>query len=269
MGVAEANNSVPNLALEAWGGTDVGMKRRLNEDVYVVHQDLDLYLVADGMGGHAAGEVASRMAADEVVHILEQNHLSEDETWPEHWDAHRSAKANLLVDAILAGHDKVTRAVRMNRDLRGMGTTMVVALRPRARERLVIGHVGDSRAYRWRANQLELLTQDHSWVHEQVSAGLLSEDAARAHPLKNVVTQALGGSVEPRVDVLETEMRVGDIYLLCSDGLNSMLTDDEIATELTRSDALDAVGQSLIVSANARGGNDNITVVMIRVVNAT
>lgn len=267
MGVAEADDSVPSLAIEAWGGTDVGMKRRLNEDVYVVDLDLDLYLVADGMGGHAAGEVASRMAADEVVHILEQSHLSEDETWPEHWDAHRSAKANLLVDAILAGHDKVTRAVRMNRDLRGMGTTMVVALRPRARERLVIGHVGDSRAYRWRGNQLELLTQDHSWVHEQVSAGLLSEDAARAHPLKNVVTQALGGSVEPRVDVLETEIRVGDIYVLCSDGLNSMLTDDEIAAELTRSDTLDAVGQSLIVSANARGGNDNITVVIIRVVN--
>jgi protein phosphatase len=269
MGFAEVNPAHSNLALEAWGGTDVGMKRRLNEDVYVVDRELGLYLVADGMGGHAAGEVASRMAADEVVSILEQNRLAEDETWPEHWDAHRSAKANLLVDAILAGHDKVTRAVRMNRDLRGMGTTMVVALRPGARERLIIGHVGDSRAYRWRDRQLELLTQDHSWVHEQVSAGLLSEDAARAHPLKNVVTQALGGSVEPRVDVLETEIRLGDVYVLCSDGLNSMLTDEEIAAQLSGAESLQNVGDQLIVSANARGGNDNITVVIVKVVQAT
>ena len=244
------------------------MKRRLNEDVFIVDQNLGLYLVADGMGGHAAGEVASRMAADEVTHVVEQNRLAEDETWPEHWDAHRSAKANLLVDAILAGHEKVTRAVRMNRDLRGMGTTMVVAMHPPSRDRLIIGHVGDSRAYRWRDGVLEPLTQDHSWVHEQVSAGLLSEDAARAHPLKNVVTQALGGSVEPRVDVLETEIRPQDVYVLCSDGLNSMLTDEEIANQLRTSGPLDALGQSLIVSANEHGGNDNVTVVILRAVSA-
>ncbi len=131
-------------------------------------------------------------------------------------------------------------------------------------DKLVICHVGDSRAYRLRHGEFALLTNDHSWVHEQVTAGFLTEEAARNHPLKNVVTQALGGTSEPRVDVLETELQDGDLFLLCSDGLNSMLTDDEIAGLLEPNGPLQESCERLINAANQRGGNDNISVVLLR-----
>ena len=257
-------SSTSTYEIEAGGATDVGMKRRLNEDVFLIDDALGVYLVADGMGGHAAGEVASRLAAEEIIRTLNGRSPSDHETWPEHWNMARSATANLLVDAVLAGHDRVTRAVSRDMNLKGMGTTVVVAVHPAEADRLVVCHVGDSRAYRYRSGRIELLTDDHSWVHEQVAAGFLTEEAARSHPLKNVVTQALGGSSEPKVDILETEIADGDLYLLCSDGLNSMLTDEEIAELLARGGSLDELTRGLIVAANERGGNDNVSVVILR-----
>jgi PPM family protein phosphatase len=247
--------------IEATGKTDVGLKRRINEDVFVLDPEHDLYLVADGMGGHAAGEVASRVAAEEILRIFRQG---SGEDWPEHWDPKRSAAANLLVDAVVAGHHRVTDVMNGDMDLKGMGTTVVVAVHELGKKTLVICHVGDSRAYCLRKGQLHLLTSDHSWVHEQVAAGFLSEEAARTHPLKNVVTQALGGSSEPRVDVREVAFEDGDLFLLCSDGLNSMLTDDEIAGLLEPEGSLDETCQRLIDAANQRGGNDNVSVVLLR-----
>jgi len=255
---------VQHIVLEAWGATDVGMKRSLNEDVFLVDEDLGVYLVADGMGGHAAGEVASRLAAEEIVRKLSEHTTIDNETWPEHWNMARSATANLLVDAILAGHDRVTRAVRQDSDLRGMGTTVVVAMHPPNSRTLIICHVGDSRGYRVRRDRIELLTNDHSWVHEQVAAGFLTEEGARSHPLKNVVTQALGGTTDPRVDILETELDDGDLYLLCSDGLNSMLTDEDIREILERGQSLEGTASELIAAANERGGHDNVSVVLLR-----
>lgn len=250
--------------MEAWGATDVGMKRRLNEDVFLVDENLGLYLVADGMGGHAAGEVASRLATDEIIRTFSDHGALDDETWPEHWNMGRSAAANLLVDAILAGHERVTRAVGRDSNLKGMGTTVVAAVHPPGTRTLIICHVGDSRAYRLRGEGFSPLTDDHSWVHEQVTAGFLTEEAARSHPLKNVVTQALGGSTEPRVDILETELDEGDLYLLCSDGLNSMLTDGEIADLVCDNSSLEEITNRLIAAANEKGGNDNISVVLLR-----
>lgn len=259
-----ANSAKTEMVLEAWGASDVGMKRRLNEDVFLVDEDLGLYLVADGMGGHAAGEVASRLAADEIIRTFSDHSALDNETWPEHWNMARSAAANLLIDAILAGHERVTRAVSRDSNLKGMGTTVVAAVHPPNSRTLIICHVGDSRAYRLRKTDFTLLTDDHSWVHEQVAAGFLTEEAARSHPLKNVVTQALGGSAEPRVDLLETELVEGDLYLLCSDGLNSMLTDDEIGDVLRDGGSLEESANRLIAGANERGGNDNISVVLLR-----
>ena len=250
--------------LEARGATDVGMKRRLNEDVYLLDDEAGVFLVADGMGGHAAGEVASRVATDEIVRAFRNGPTDADETWPEHWNSSFSAAANLIVDAILSGHHRVTLAMNKDADLKGMGTTVVVAVHLPGDDKLVVCHVGDSRAYRYRRGGLTLLTSDHSWVHEQVEAGFLTEEAARTHPLKNVVTQALGGNSEPRVDVLEDEIEEGDIYLLCSDGLNSMLTDEEIAAILEIGGTLDEACTQLIAEANDRGGNDNISVVLLR-----
>jgi protein phosphatase len=257
-------NSDSRFELEACGATDVGMKRRLNEDVYVLDDEAGMYLVADGMGGHAAGEVASRVATDEILRAFKDGPNDADETWPEHWDSDLSATANLIVDSIVAGHHRVTMAMNKDAELKGMGTTVVVAVHLRGDGKLVICHVGDSRAYRYRRGGLALLTNDHSWVHEQVEAGFLTEEAARTHPLKNVVTQALGGNSEPKVDVLEEEIFEDDIYLLCSDGLNSMLTDDEIAAVLETGGSLDDTCHRLIVAANERGGNDNISVVLLR-----
>jgi len=250
--------------LEATGATDVGMKRRRNEDVFVIDADAGMYLVADGMGGHAAGEVASRVATDEILRAFKEGPSDADETWPEHWDPGLSATANLIVDAIVAGHHRVTLAMDKDADLKGMGTTVVVAVHLPGEGKIVICHVGDSRAYRYRRGGLALLTNDHSWVHEQVEAGFLTEEAARTHPLKNVVTQALGGNSEPKVGVLEVEIDKDDIYLLCSDGLNSMLTDGEIAAVLETGGSLDETCTRLISEANERGGNDNISVVLIR-----
>ena len=257
-------NPDDRFELEACGGTDVGMKRRLNEDVFLLNDDVGVYLVADGMGGHAAGEVASRVATDEIVRAYRAGPSGADETWPEHWNTDHSASANLVVDAIVSGHHSVTLAMNKDADLKGMGTTVVVAVHQPGQDKLVICHVGDSRAYRYRRGGLSVLTSDHSWVHEQVEAGFLTEEAARTHPLKNVVTQALGGNSEPKVDVLEDEIEKGDIYLLCSDGLNSMLTDDEIAAVLETGGGLEEACSRLINEANERGGNDNISVVLLR-----
>ncbi|MCU0302846.1 MAG: Stp1/IreP family PP2C-type Ser/Thr phosphatase [Thermoanaerobaculales bacterium] len=256
-------NRVVGYRLRARGATDVGRKRQLNEDVFVVDEEIGVYLVADGMGGHAAGEVASRLAADEILSAFSGRTSLTQETWPEHWDMTRSATANLLVDAILAGHDRVTNAVNRDQNLKGMGTTVVVAVHPTASRHLVVCHVGDSRAYRIRHKRLDPLTEDHSWVHEQVAAGFLTEEAARSHPLKNVVTQALGGSAAPKVDLLETDLRNGDLYVLCSDGLNSMLTDEEIFDLATSEGSLEDRTGRLIDAANDRGGNDNVTVILL------
>ncbi len=226
--------------------------------------ELGVYLVADGMGGHAAGEVASRLAADEIFRGFSGRSSLNQETWPDHWDMKRSATANLLVDAILSGHERVTNAVSRDQNLKGMGTTVVVAVHPAASRNLVVCHVGDSRAYRLRHNRLEILTEDHSWVHEQVAAGFLTEEAARTHPLKNVVTQALGGSAEPKVDLLETELMNGDRLSpvlgwpqLHADRRRDLRPCWRATARSTRT------GKQLIDAANDHGGNDNITVVLL------
>jgi protein phosphatase len=158
----------------------------------------------------------------------------------------------------------VTGAVVGDLGLKGMGATVVAVLVDWESGELTIAHVGDSRAYLSRPGTLELLTSDHSWVHEQVIAGLLSEEAARNHPLKNVVTRALGGSQEPTVDVAVRRVETGDQVLLCTDGLNTMLDDQEITTLLWRQDDLSACAEQLILAANRKGGVDNITVVLLR-----
>ncbi len=259
----EENTPHVPMKMEGRGETDVGMKRRLNEDVFAADQERGVFLVADGMGGHAAGEVASRLAADEIMRVFSSSSDREDRTWPEHWNMNRTATANLLVDAILSAHGRVVEAVSRDLRLKGMGTTVVAAVHTPGSRYLVICHVGDSRAYRYRNGKIELLTDDHSWVHEQVTAGFLSEEVARNHPLKNVVTQALGGTNEPKVDLLETEIEANDLYLLCSDGLNSMLTDDEIGAIISNGGSKEELCQRLIVAANERGGNDNTSVVIM------
>ena len=230
-----------------------------------MRDDLDLFVVCDGMGGHAAGEVASDLAVKEVERVIEATRGFDEDTWPDGWDSRASVNCNRLVQAIVAAHRRVTGAVEGDSELRGMGATIVSALVDQERRQLAVAHVGDSRAYIYRGGVINLITSDHSWVHEQVMAGLLSAEAARNHPLKNVVTRALGGAQEPVVDLNEQTLEDGDIVLLCSDGLNTMLSDDEIKQVLDRGGDLTPLAYQLVAEANRRGGVDNITVVLARV----
>lgn len=252
------------MRYESFGLTDRGLRRHHNEDAYLIREDLALYVVADGMGGHAAGEVAADLAVREVEQVIESTRRFGEDTWPEEWLPRLSLNANRLVSAIVAAHRRVTGAVEGDLGLRGMGATIVAALVDTAKSALTVAHVGDSRAYAIRERQLELLTSDHSWVHEQVVAGLLSEEAARNHPLKNVVTRALGGAQEPAVDVCEKALEPGDLVLLCSDGLNTMLNDGEIGEVIGRFEGVPDLSHELVAEATRKGGIDNITVVLIR-----
>lgn len=254
---------------ESLGLTDRGLRRHHNEDQYLVRDDLGLYVVADGMGGHAAGEVAAELAVREVERVVEETRNCAGDTWPEDWDPRLGLNSNRLVHAIASAHRKVTGAVETDVGLKGMGATIVAALVDWDNGRVTIGHVGDSRAYLMHDGRIEILTSDHSWVHEQVIAGLLTEDAARSHPLKNVVTRALGGVQVPAVDITDRGLGQGDTLLLCSDGLNTMLSDEEIAAVLEKGSELARTVHLLIAEANRKGGLDNITVVVARVAAAS
>lgn len=249
---------------ESFGLTDRGLRRYHNEDAFLVRDDLGLYVVADGMGGHAAGEVAADLAIHEVEKSVEATRDFAENTWPSEWDAQLSMSANRIVQALLAAHRRVTAAVAGNSGLKGMGATIVAALVDWERMELSVAHVGDSRAYLFNDGTLSLLTSDHSWVQEQVEAGLLTEEAARNHPLKNVVTRALGGLQEPEVDIEERGFGANDLLLLCSDGLNTMLDDGEISRVLEHWRELEMAARELVTEANRKGGSDNITVVLAR-----
>lgn len=253
------------MIFESLGVTDRGVRRHHNEDQLLIRDELTLFVVADGMGGHAAGEVAADLAVREVERVVEATRDYEDATWPEDWDPRLTVNANRLVRAIVSAHRRVTGAVAGDTGLRGMGATIVAALLNRDDGQLTVAHVGDSRAYLYRDHTTELITSDHSWVHEQVLAGLLSEEAARNHPLKNVVTRALGGAQEPTVDIAERNLAVDDLLLLCSDGLNTMLSDAEIDAVLGRATDLREIANRMIREANRKGGVDNITVILVRV----
>jgi protein phosphatase len=240
----------------------VGRARTHNEDCFGIDPDHRMFVVADGMGGHNHGEVASRIAVKAIQEFVEQT-AENDTTWPFVYDARLQRHSNRLKTAIRMAHDKVLRAIRHDGSLIGMGTTVVgFLLKGRV---AAIAHVGDSRVYRLRDNRLELLTQDHTWVNEQVVAGFLSKEQARTHPLKNVVTRALGGESDVLVDLKEIEVQDGDRYLLCSDGLTSMLSDADIAARLAVPKTLQEVCRALVNDSNSRGGIDNVTVVLLEI----
>ncbi len=246
------------LDVRACGLSDVGRVRAHNEDSYEIDTDHRVYIVADGMGGHRHGEVASRVAVEAVRAWMDDNGglAVEEEGLATHVAS--------LKTAIESAQSAVQRAVEEDVSLVGMGTTVVAMIVEGNSAGLA--HVGDSRAYRYRGSQLERLTKDHTWVGEQVGAGLLSEAQAKVHPLRNVVTRALGGRGGVSVEVSETEIQPGDVYLLCSDGLTTMLGDDEILRHLDEASSIEEACESLVTSSNLGGGLDNITVLMVEVV---
>ncbi|HEY8192990.1 MAG TPA: Stp1/IreP family PP2C-type Ser/Thr phosphatase [Gaiellaceae bacterium] len=228
--------------------THPGRKRRHNEDSYV-HQP-PLFAIADGMGGAKAGEVASGLAVEALQ--LRPDLTGDDEAY--------------VVDLIQEANRRVYTRAHEDAEASGMGTTMTVALVDGAGEHVTFGHVGDSRAYRVRDDQLEQLTDDHSLVGELIRSGKLTREEADVHPQRSVITRALGTDPDVDVDTFVVDAQPGDIYLLCSDGLSGMVSDDSILMIVrdNRRD-LQAAAKALIAAANRGGGDDNITVVVFAV----
>jgi protein phosphatase len=254
-------------AIESFGVTDVGRKRKHNEDnlLFDVNGDSEegLFIVADGMGGHAAGEVASKITVDTVGEFIAATRQKEEATWPFKYNHELHFNSNRLAVAIEKANERVMAAVAAQPWLKGMGTTVVAGLLDG--KILSLAHVGDSRAYLYRDGQLSRLTDDHSWVHEQVAAGILTEDEAKSHPLKNVVTRALGGGPSVSPDLQELSFQAGDVFLFCSDGLTTMLSDEEIRDALAAQADPRKACERLVEIANEKGGVDNITVVVARI----
>jgi protein phosphatase len=242
--------------------TDVGRKRKGNEDSLFVNPEQRLFVVADGMGGHAAGEVASKVAVEAINEFVCLTSGDEEITWPFGLDDTISYDGNRLKTAIRYANRKVIDATKERSEYEGMATTVAAVLVDDQQANL--GHVGDSRGYLFSNGELTQLTSDHSWVNEQIQNGTLSPDQGRTHPLRNVVTRALGGKVELQVDIQSRKMEPGDILLLCSDGLTNMLPDADIAGICSRSAGdLKLAARDLVNEANRHGGEDNITVLLI------
>ncbi|BAU48465.1 protein phosphatase [Sulfurifustis variabilis] len=237
------------------GLSDRGRMREGNEDAIATRPELGFAVLADGMGGHRAGEVASRMAVDIVARHLAEN------LPPGNGDA---VAEPVVSEAIRLANNAIYDAAQERPECQGMGSTIVVVLF--SAQKLYVGHVGDSRLYRLHDGRLEQLTQDHSVIQELVNRGLFTPEEARQSVAKNLVTRALG--VEPGVvpDISERRLSAGDVYLLCSDGLNDVLADDEIAGILDQHrDDLDAAARRMVERANEHGGPDNISVILARV----
>lgn len=242
--------------------SDAGRKRSRNEDSYCADPSLGLYVVADGMGGHAAGEVASRTTADTIRQFIQDTQQDRDRTWPFGFDAALSYSGNRLRTAIMIANMTISRRIQRDDELEGMATTVAAVLVDG--NDAVVCNVGDCRAYLIRANGIRQLTVDHSWVAEQVRAGLIPPDAARTHPWRHFVTRAVSGHSDLTIDVVQFDPEPGDCLLLCSDGLHSLVSDDEmLETVGTHRADLRGACQALVDRANARGGPDNVTVVLV------
>jgi PPM family protein phosphatase len=234
------------------GRTDVGVIRSGNEDSYLMVPDRGIFVVADGMGGHAAGEVASDMAVHYVARELDSLRGLTDEQVAERMRGAIRTANGAIFQRTLTEHDK-----------RGMGTTVTVLTL--FESRFLIGQVGDSRAYLLRDNKLSQLTKDHSYVQEQVDAGYLTPEQARTHPYSNVITRCVGANSDVMPDIYVGTVRPRDVFLLASDGLTGMLEDYQLAELLSPDRMPEDEVDALVAEANRHGGLDNITAVIVRI----
>jgi protein phosphatase len=253
------------MELEVFGITDVGLEREHNEDAYLLMPEADLCLVADGMGGHRAGDVASGLAVATIAEFFRASE-SGDSTWPYRFDPTITFEENRLLTAIQLANAAILRQARSQSQQQGMGTTIVAMIGSRSKSRLFIAHVGDSRCYRIRNQSIEQLTVDHSLYNEYAqSMPELGEERLAALP-RNVITRALGMQEEVRVDLKQVEAQVGDLYLLCSDGLSTMVPDNRILAAVGDNGGdVERSLKALVTSALEAGGEDNVTVVMAHV----
>lgn len=248
--------SEATLKLMVYGVTDVGLVREHNEDCIDWDLERGLFLLADGMGGHNAGEVASDLAIQSVKRAMY------DLLTPEVIESGVVDFSNAIYDAIVFANQEIYEQAQERPECAGMGTTLVVVLVQD--NRAIIANVGDSRMYYLRDGKLNQITTDHSLVQEMVDGGFLTEDEAQKSVSRNLITRALGIADDVDVDLHQQELKVGDIFLMCSDGLTDLVTDEEISTILNENkDDLETAAQKLVNCANDKGGKDNTSVIII------
>lgn len=243
----------------------MGLQRDHNEDTFAVLAEHDLFIVADGMGGHRAGDVASRLASESISDFFQRT-AGEEVTWPFHFDSGLSESENRLLTAIRLANRQIYEHSLKSHDLRGMGTTIVGALFNPETCKMYVGHVGDSRAYVIREGKISQLTRDHSLVNDYLKVMPDMPEDQRSELPKNVITRALGMQDSVEVDLLAHDARLGDTFVLCSDGLSGMISDAEILKVTTETTDLAAACRRLAALANEHGGEDNITAVVVRIV---
>ncbi len=239
--------------MKAYAKTDVGSKRSMNQDFLYCSENAvgsfqNLFIVADGMGGHKAGDHASKLCVLSMVESIKES-------------SHKTP-VSVFEEAVNVANSKIYQEAKENVAFEGMGTTMVACTL--VGDTMYVANIGDSRLYLLRET-ISQITDDHSLVEELVKKGNLTESEARVHPQKNIITRALGTDVQVSADYFEVPVQAGDTILLCSDGLSNMLDDDDLEYIIKHSDSLEKAGAQLIEQANQNGGDDNITAVLVRV----
>ena len=245
--------------------TDVGMKRDNDEDNFLVFPEQNVFAVFDGMGGHAAGEVASAIAANEVKEFFTYTAKDGDATWPFKAERDKNYDENRTLTAIKLANQRIIEQSAQDGAKKNMGTTAVMVHfidRNSAGAKAVVAHVGDSRVYLFRGGRLQRVTIDHSLVEEYLRLGKITAEEAKNFPQKNIILRALGQQKVVDVEVNELAPEPGDVFLLCSDGLSGMVTDEMMQAILQKANGLDAAAKKLIDTANANGGIDNVTVIL-------
>jgi protein phosphatase len=244
--------------MRAAGISHPGRVREKNEDGYLIWQEgaLSLFAVADGMGGHAAGEVASTLALETVKQSLIEQRLTLQEKVGE-----GCAIEPYLAEILTAANDKILLAGGNGTECVGMGTTLTLLFAVSGQA--WIGHIGDSRAYLLRQGRLEMLTEDHTLVSQLARSGQISEEEKKSHPQRHILTQALGTEHAPSYDIQKFLLQAGDLFLLCTDGLYGLVDDEELLFELQAADPPEVILERLVEQANERGGIDNITAILV------
>lgn len=249
------------MRIKSFGLTDIGRKRGRNEDSFLVNDDLGLFVVADGMGGHSGGEFASRFAVSTVEEVLQSMKMDPEATVISGVNENGTSFGEHLRYAIEVASQKIYDQALFEPELKGMGTTVAALLVDG--DKVCIANVGDSRVYLLRGGDLKQITEDHSLVSEQMKAGLLTEEDAKKHRLKNIITRSVGYQEEVEADLFYLDLQANDCFIMCSDGLTNMIEDNTIGDTVLRAGGdLEKACQTLVNFANEKGGDDNITVVL-------
>ena len=252
------------MKIVSYGITDRGRRRELNEDYFICDSEKNIYVVADGMGGEVTGEIASKMAVETFLGKIYPFLQDEEITLPFEVGPNGDYISSAIKYAIEQTNTVIYQHGMDHLSSKGMGTTFTVAI-PHG-TRLYVGHIGDTRLYQIRRGEITQLSEDHTMVQQMVKEGRLTSQEARCHPKKNIITRSLGPKRKIRLDAFSCDLLLGDMYLLCSDGLYQMVEEGEFFSELSSSKvgSLETIGKSLVSLANERGGKDNITLVLFK-----